>query len=182
MDGFRPESETVIHSWGVWSLVEARGIAPDGAAMSRTFVRSPGVVAVVAITETDGIVNIVLIHQYRAALASTAWELPAGMRDVIGESTTDAARRELREETGYTAQKLTALGELVQAPGITNSTVHLFLATGLTLGERNPQGPEETAMEVHVIPLATARTMVEHNEINNATAVVGILRASQLLL
>ena len=177
---FEPGLLAELHRWGVWTLVAQQFHDPDGEPFERTFVRSPGVVAVVPLLETAQGKHIVMVRQYRPALDTVLWEIPAGMRDVPGEPLVDAARRELAEETGYSGGTWETLGSIAQSPGMTNSIVHLFLARGVIPGRAAPQGPEERRMSVHVVPLTEAVSMVEHGEVINAIAVVGILRAARL--
>lgn len=180
MTKFASGQSKTIHHWGVWSLVEQSFRAPDGEEFDRTYVRSPGVVAVVPLIETARGVDVVLVRQYRPALDAVLWEVPAGMLDVADEPVEDAARRELREETGFHGGVWSSLGRIVQAPGMTNSTVHLFLAQGVVPGAALPQGPEERSMSVHHLPLEEAIAMIEECEIVNAIAVAGILRVARL--
>lgn len=154
--------------------------APDGELFDRTYVLSPGVVAVVPLIESALGVEVVLVRQYRPALDAVLWEVPAGMLDVPDELIEDAARRELREETGYHGGVWSSLGRIVQAPGMTNSTVHLFMAQGVAPGASLPQGPEERSMSVHRVPLVDAVMMIQEGEIVNAIAVAGILRVARL--
>lgn len=178
---FTPGAFTEIHRWGVWSLVEQGFSDPAGQSFVRTFVRSPGVVAVVPLVETARGVEVVLVRQYRPALDAVLWEIPAGMRDIPDEPLEDAARRELAEETGFHGGRWDLLGSIVQSPGMTNSIVHMFVARGITRGTARPQGPEEQRMTVHTVPLAEAVRMVEGGQITNAIAVVGILRVARLV-
>jgi ADP-ribose pyrophosphatase len=103
------------------------------------------------------------------------------MRDVEGEDPQSTALRELREETGFTSKDVRPLGQILQAPGITNATVHLYLAVGLTEVAMERHGPEEDDMTVEVLLLDDALRMIETGEIDNAMAVVGLLRTDQLL-
>lgn len=180
MGAFEPGPFAELHHWGVWSLVAQQFRDPDGEHFERTFVRSPGVVAVVPLLDTPQGAHIVMVRQYRPALDTVLWEIPAGMRDVPDEPLEVAARRELAEETGYHGGRWAALGSIAQSPGMTNSIVHLFLAHGVEPGTAAPQGPEERRMSVHVVPLVKAASMVDRGEITNAIAVVGILRAARL--
>lgn len=178
MGEFRPGPVSVVHEWGPWSLVRQTFTDPDDHEFDRTYVRSPGVVAVVALDGSGDDTRIVMVRQYRPAVGETLWELPAGMRDVPGEPPVETAKRELAEETGYRARSWLHLGRCVQSPGTSNATADFFLATGLTAGRSTPQGPEERRMGVHVITLHEARRMVEEGEIINALAVIGVLRAA----
>jgi len=174
--GFRPGPVTLIHEWGVWSLVRRSFVGPGGAQFDRTFVRSPGAVAVVAVDGVGDDAKVLLVRQYRASFATDFWELPAGMRDVAGESLEETAHRELLEETGFTARHWSHLCSVAQAPGISNATVEIFYARSLVAGKARPQGPEEHSMSTQFVGLGEAVEMIRRSEIVNAVAVIGILR------
>jgi ADP-ribose pyrophosphatase len=175
---FRPEPANVIHEWGSWSLVNQSFLAPGGESFERTFVRSPGVVAVVALDGDGPDARIVLLRQYRPSVGESLWEIPAGMRDVPGETPRETAERELVEETGYRARTWTHLGTVVPSPGTSSAVVDLFVASDLSDGMPRPQGPEESAMSMHLVPLGEAKRMVDDGEIVNALAVIGVLKVA----
>jgi ADP-ribose pyrophosphatase len=122
-----------------------------------------------------------MVRQYRPALNTYSLEIPAGMRDMAGEDPQATALRELQEETGFTTRDVRPIGQILQAPGITNAAVHLYLALGLTEVAMDRHGPEEDDMTVEVLLLDDAIRMIETGEIDNAMAVVGLLRADRLL-
>jgi ADP-ribose pyrophosphatase len=175
---FQALSRRVIHEWVAWRLVEQDFVDPNGGSFSRTFVESPGVVVVAAIDESD---QIVMVRQYRPALDMMLWELPAGMRDVDGESPLDCAKRELLEETGFSAVNWQGLGQIAQSPGSSNSIAELFLARGLEPGMPCPHGPEEEHVVIRSVPLIDAVEMVLNGEVINSLAIIGILRAERLV-
>jgi ADP-ribose pyrophosphatase len=122
-----------------------------------------------------------MVRQYRPALNTYSLEIPAGMRDMAGEDPQATALRELQEETGFTTRDVRPIGQILQAPGITNAAVQLYLALGLTEVAMDRHGPEEDDMTVEVLLLDDAIRMIETGEIDNAMAVVGLLRADRLL-
>lgn len=93
------------------------------------WVKKKDIVAVFPITNDN---KIVLIKNYRVPLERYVIEIPAGLLDKEGENPEDAARRELFEEAGYTAEHLFRLPSTPSAAGITNMIRHCFIATGLT--------------------------------------------------
>ena len=102
----------------------------EGRVAVREVIHHPGAAAVVAIAD-DG--RTVLVRQWRHAVAKPMWEICAGTRD--GDEEFDVcARRELTEETGYTAAQWRRLGAGAVSPGYSDEFVHLFLAQGLTAG------------------------------------------------
>jgi ADP-ribose pyrophosphatase len=143
---------------------------------------APGATGIVPIRcNANGQYEVVMVRQYRPALGAYSLEIPAGMRDVAGEDPQATALRELQEETGFTSSDVRTLGQILQAPGITNAAVQLFLAIGLTEVAMDRHGPEEDDMTVEILLLDEAIRMIETGEIDNAMAVVGLLRADRVL-
>lgn len=170
-------SDTSLHRWAMFELVERSVDAPDGSSFSRTFVHTPGAVATVAITDAG---DVVLVEQFRASLGGTLLELPAGMRDVDGEDPAETARRELREETGYVATDLEPVGTCYSSPGVTDSSVMVYLATGLVRGRAETHGPEEDEMLVHEIGFAAALEMISDGRIRDSKTVFGLLLVARM--
>ena len=180
-DPFRFTKRRVIHEWGVWSLVTDHFDVDGGEPFARTHLTTPGAVAVVA-TDTDGPdCSVVLVHQYRATVRATCWELPAGMCDVEDEPRIETAKRELREEAGLVARTWREIGGVRQASGISNAHGTIFWAHGLEPVQDERHGPEEVAMTVHRRPLVEVLGMIDSGEMDNSLAVIGILRVARLL-
>jgi ADP-ribose pyrophosphatase len=178
MRPFEAGERRTLHEWAAWRLVEREFCDPEGNGFSRTFVDSPGVVAIAAV---DGDRQLVMVRQYRPALDMVLWEIPAGMRDVEGETPLDCAKRELREETGYVGSTWRQIGQVAQSPGTSNSVAELYLASDLQRGEASPQGPEEMSSSIHLVDLDEAVRMVERGEVINSLAIIGILRAVSMV-
>jgi ADP-ribose pyrophosphatase len=174
--GFTRHSPESLHAWAWWELLRGEFLSPDGESFERTWVRSPGAVGVVAVDDSD---RVVLVRQYRPALHSLTWEIPAGLRDVPGEDPAATARRELQEEVGVTAVSIVPLGRIMSAPGISDSEVSLYLAEGLRTVEATPHGPEERHMTVHWLPFDEALRMAEDGDITDSKTVAGLLLASR---
>lgn len=182
MAHFERTKRTVLHEWVLWKLVQSHFTSPTGEQFVRTYVESPGATGIVPIRlNSQGVFEIILVRQYRPALGGYSLEIPAGMRDVVGEDPEMTARRELQEETGFIADSVRSLGQILQAPGITNAAVQLYLAVGLTSVPMDRHGPEEDDMTVIEMTLDEALIKIETGEIDNAMAVVGILRADRIL-
>jgi nudix-type nucleoside diphosphatase (YffH/AdpP family) len=166
----------------IWEVVVGSFRDPAGETFTRDIVRSPGAVAVVPlIREPDGSHSVVLLRQYRAAFAREIVEVPAGMRDVDGEDPEQTARRELIEETGYDAGSLRLLHRFYPSTGMTDSVLHVYLATDLRHVGRQMHGPEEAHMEVFTVPFADAVGMVVSGEIADAKSTIGLLLADRLV-
>jgi len=157
--------------------VEQRTVrTPAGGLIERVVILHPGAVAVVALCGDD----IVLISQYRAPVDYVIVEIPAGKLDKVGEDKPSAARRELAEETGYVADELIHLIDLLTGVGFTDEVISIYLAPSVEPGEPSPEGAEETAAVVHTMPFAEAHEAVVRGTITDAKTVAGILLAGQL--
>lgn len=175
--GFSIENDSIVHKWAMFRLVRRVARSPRGEVFERTFVSTPGAVATVAVTE-DG--EVLLVSQYRASLGAVIREIPAGMRDIEGEDPAVTAVRELKEETGYTTTKIEFLGTCLSSPGVTDSSVDVYLATDLREGQSEPHGPEEDEMTLEVLPFADALRLVETGHITDAKTAFGLLMAARL--
>lgn len=183
MSGFRHVDDRLVHQGHIWHVAVARFEAPDGETFERDVVRSPGAVAAVPLLfDAEGSPSVVLVRQYRAPFDEMVLEIPAGMRDVPDEPTVVTAARELVEEVGLVAGRLAPLHAFYPSAGMTNSVLHLFLATELTTVERETHGPEEAHSEVVHLPLGEALAMVESGEIRDAKTIIGLLLVERQLL
>jgi ADP-ribose pyrophosphatase len=133
-------------------------------------------VGVVPVHE-DG--SVTLVRQYRVALDDDLWEVPAGLRDVHGESTATTAQRELAEEAGLRADRLDHLVTFHNSPGFTDEAVVVYEATGLSEVPDDRQGIEEQHMLVERIPLAEALVMVDDGRITDAKTVIALLAVAR---
>ncbi|CAN5252696.1 ADP-ribose diphosphatase [soil metagenome] len=147
---------------------------PGGGSARREVVEHYGAVAIAALDDDD---HIVLVYQYRHPVGRRLWELPAGLLDVAGEAPHLSAARELEEETGLAAEHWSVLTDIVAAPGFSDESVRIYLATGLREIERPDAHDEAADMAIDRRPLAEAVQMVFAGEIVNSLAVAGILAA-----
>ena len=173
--GFRHVAESLIYEGHVWNVVAATFESPSGEHFERDIVRSPGAVGVVPLLHRDGVATVVFVRQYRPPLDRVVLEIPAGIRDVPGEPTEVTATRELAEEVGLEAGRLEYLTNYYTSGGMTDSILHLYLATELRAVDPAAHGPEEEHMEVVELPLTTAVEMVMRGEIHDAKTVIGLL-------
>ena len=190
MSGFRHLGERLVHQGHLWRVVVAEFAGPDGVPFQRDIVRSPGAVAVVpllrpsAAPRGSGSVadwSVILVRQFRPAIGAEVVEVPAGMRDVEGEAPVVTARRELVEEVGYEADVVEPLTCFHQSVGMTDSTTHVFVATGLRHVGDDRKGPEETAMTTLVVPLREALEQVAAGVITDAKTALGLLLTERWL-
>jgi ADP-ribose pyrophosphatase len=153
--------------------------APDGSVVQRDVVRHPGAVAVVPVLD-DG--RAVLVRQWRAAVGESVLEIPAGLRDVPGEPVEVTARRELAEEVGFRATgELVPLSSFWTAVGLLDEVCHVFLATGLVSCDVSPQGAEEEAMTIELVPLDDVPAMVADGRLRDSKTIIGLLLAREHL-
>ncbi len=149
-------------------------VLPDGSSVVREIVEHvPAVVIVPYLLETQ---EVLFVEQYRDAVGQVLLELPAGLID--GQETPEAAaRRELREETGYEASAFTAMGWYYSSAGFTNERLYVYLATGLNdLG--TGVDPQEI-MAMRRLPLSEAIAQVTSGAIVDAKTIIGLLQLQQ---
>lgn len=150
-------------------------LMPDGRTAVREVVEHNGGV-MVAPLDSDG--NLYFVDQFRYPYFEVVTELPAGKLEK-GEDPYEAGIRELKEETGMTAEKIISLGKLYPSPGYCGEIIHLYLATGLTYGEQSPDDDE--FLEVKKIHISKAVEMVMNGELPDSKTQVGILKIARLL-
>ena len=149
---------------------------PDGDVIQRDVVRHPGAVGVLPYDETTR--TVLLLQQYRHAPGMLLWEPPAGLRDVPDEPPLETAQRELYEEAHLRSGQWNVLVEAYNSPGITDETLLIYLARGLTevADADRHNGEHEEAYLVHAwVPLDDAVRLVLARDLRNPTTVMGIL-------
>ncbi len=175
MAEFRLVSSVHVLDTEVFEVRRERAEHPSGAALDRhVTVNAPA--TVILPLGSDG--RILLIRQYRLPVRRRLWELPAGRCDP-GESEEETARRELIEETGYRAGKLTRLLDFFPAPGFASERMIAFLAEELTAGEAEPEPYE--LIETRWVERTEALEMIRVNEIQDAKTIGTILYCQTFL-
>jgi 8-oxo-dGDP phosphatase len=167
------ESETV-YVGKIFALRADEVQMPGGGSARREVVEHYGAVAILAIDEDA---NIVMVYQYRHPVGRRLWELPAGLLDMGGEPPHITAARELEEEAGLSATNWRVLVDLVSAPGFSDESVRVYLATGLSDVGRPDAHDEEADLVVRRFAIDEAVRMALNGEITNAITVSGILAA-----
>lgn len=145
------------------------GTAADGRPFTRDVVLHPGAVVILPVLDAE---TVVLLRNLRPVVGETLWEVPAGTVEP-NEPLDACAKRELLEETGYTAAKWRSLGFLYASPGVLDEKLHLFVAEELTAGEMRLEADEE--IEPKVVPLADAIRMCLSGVIKDAKTITSLL-------
>jgi ADP-ribose pyrophosphatase len=168
IDGERKYTGRVI------SLDVDRVRFPDGSTGEIEMIRHPGASAIVPVLSDAGgdDPQLLLIRQYRYATEGFVYEVPAGRLE-NNEAPEVCARRELREETGCTAERIEHVFTMFTTPGFTDEKIHVFLATGLTRGPHAREGDE--FIELVPVTLSRALEMIRTNEIVDAKTALAIL-------
>lgn len=151
-------------------------LEPSGVRTRRDIVHHSGSVVILAVEEGDSEPRVLLERQYRYAARQMLWELPAGRIDK-GENDLHAAKRELLEETGYTAKRWRRILRFYASPGFLAEAMNLYLARGLRAGPAQPE-PDEV-IHVRMVPLSAAVRMVMRGAIKDGKTISGILWLSQ---
>jgi ADP-ribose pyrophosphatase len=167
-----------VYTGRVMALRSDRVTMPGGRVATREILEHPGAVAVAALDADD---RRMMIHQYRHAVGRRLWELPAGLLDVAGEDPLEAAKRELAEEAGITAEDWSVLLDVVPSPGFSDESIRVFLARGVTEVGRPAMGDDEEAdLTLKWVSMPVAVRMVLAGTIVNATTVSAVLAAHVL--
>jgi 8-oxo-dGTP pyrophosphatase MutT (NUDIX family) len=156
-----------LHACGIFELKQVRFRPPDSRPAHWFYlIDAPHWINVIPLTDDD---RVLLIRQYRFGTEETTLEIPGGMCDP-GESPALAARRELREETGYDASSLVEIGWVHPNPAIQNNRCYTYLARGLHRAGAPVPDPHESFEQLSV-PLSSIPDMIERREITHALVV-----------
>jgi len=152
---------------------------PDGARATREVVRHPGAVCVVPLTDKN---EVLLVRQYRYPEATVMTEIPAGKLEPgehSEEHFADAARRELREETGAVCDRLTFIGDFYSSPAILDEVIHMYLAEGLHMGDASPDDDE--FLNLISMPLDALCDMAARGEITDGKTQAAVLKVRYII-
>ncbi|MBQ5953321.1 MAG: NUDIX hydrolase [Lachnospiraceae bacterium] len=149
---------------------------PNGDLSVREVIAHVEAVCVVPV-DADG--NVILERQYRYPIDAVITEIPAGKLDKEGEDPLEGAKRELREETGITADRWTDLGLFVPAAAYCAETIRMYLAQDLHQGKQ--QLDEDEFLDVFRMPLKDAVQLVMDGKIPDAKTQAALLKAARLL-
>jgi len=162
-----------------FKLVTGTFADPAGFTFERDYVRHPGAVVVVPLE--DDREHVLMVRQYRASVDKIILELPAGKLDVVGEALPAAARRELGEEVGKSAKKVSEIGHFYNSPGFTDERTTCFLAEGLSEIGRESDGIEEEHMTIASIALADVWRLAKSGALVDAKTLLAVAFAEHFL-
>jgi ADP-ribose pyrophosphatase len=164
-----------LYQGKVFSLQRDTVIEPGGVRAERDIIMHPGSVVVLPIFQ-DG--RVLLIRQYRHSVGQYLWELVAGRKEPK-ETPTVGARRELLEETGYTAKRLRKLLRVIPTPGFVREWMWIFAAEGLVAGTAQPE--EDEKITSRIFTLQQVESMIRSGSLCDAKSICGLLFYMQSL-
>jgi ADP-ribose pyrophosphatase len=171
----RPISGELVYDGKLLQVRRDKVRLPDGATAEREYIRHPGAVVIIALLETG---ELLMERQFRYPLGRDMIELPAGKIDP-GEPPLDTAKRELLEETGYSASEWRHLATIHLAIGYSDEHIEIFLARQLTRSEAKLDAEE--FLEVFALSLASALEWVREGRITDAKTLSALLWAEKVL-
>lgn len=163
-----------VYKGKIFDITDDEILLSDGLKRHREIIHHPGGVVICALKD-DG--NLLLVKQYRYAVKSVQTELPAGRLEK-GEDPFEAAKRELREETGYIAKNWESLGYIFTTFGICDEKLYLFKATDLTFDKPDPD--EGEILDYFELPLNEVYNLIKNGTINDAKTICALMRAFKL--
>ena len=149
---------------------------PNGNEVTRELFKHWGAVCVVPVTDDD---NVIMERQFRYPLNRVITEIPAGKLDSQEEDRLDAAKRELWEETGFTADNWVSLGDFCPAAAYSSERITMYLATGLHWGERHLD--QDEFLNVYEAPMETVIQEIMDGKIDDGKTIAAILKADRYL-
>ena len=171
----RVDGKTVFHG-ALLHVVDDTVSLPNGNTAHRELIRHVGAVCVVPLTEKN---EVIVERQYRYPVARVLTEIPAGKLDSKQENRLEAAKRELREETGVTADEMIDLGEFFPAAAYSDELITLYLARGLHFGARELD--EDEFLNVRRVPITELLADIMAGKIPDAKTQMAILKVARYL-
>ncbi len=161
-----------IYNGKIIHLVCDKVLLPNGDEAPREVCMAIDAVAIIPILD-DG--RVIMERQYRYPQGRVMLEIPAGKLNEPGEDTLEAAKRELREETGAIAERYVCLGKTVPSAAMLTEKITIYLAEGITFTDRELDDDE--FLDVEFIPLDKLYEMVMAGEICDSKTEIAVLKA-----
>jgi ADP-ribose pyrophosphatase len=158
----------LLHQGQLISLYSDQVHLPDGRTTHYDIVRHPGGAVIVAVNSNE---DICLLRQFRHAVGGNIWELPAGCLEP-DEAPVEAAKRELLEETGYSAHNWNELGSIIPSPGFCNEVLWIYKAEDLKKGETAKDRDE--FLEPHWFSMNRIHQMIKAGGVRDAKTLAAI--------
>ena len=171
-----PFASEMIYEGKILHVERWQVTCPNGRSATREIVVHKGAAAVVPVCP-DG--TTLLVRQHRVAVDRVTLEIPAGKLDSVSEDPLDCAVRELEEETGLRAGRMTLLTSLLTTPGFCTEKIAIYLAQDLTQGQTHPD--EDEFLDLVRIPLEEAVARIMRGEIRDSKTICGLLMAKEAL-
>lgn len=162
-------SSREVYRCSLFRVAEEEARDATGYEIKRCIVRHPGSAVMMAVDPKN---RLLLVRQYRLPAEKNLWELPAGKLDG-GEKPLQAAKRELREETGYRAKTWKKLLSFYPSPGYIGEKMTIFLATDLEQGEAEPMDDERIETRWFTVPQID--TMIRLNKVEDGKTMIGFM-------
>jgi 8-oxo-dGDP phosphatase len=176
---FEVISSETLYEGAIFALRADKVRMPGGRIATREKVEHFGAVAVAALDDQD---RLVMIYQYRPAIGRRLWEMPAGLLDGgSDEEPVEAAKRELVEEVGVTADDWSTLVDVVGCPGFADESVRVYLARGLREVDRPDAADDEEAdLVIRRVPLPDLVTGAMAGDLVNGPCIAGVFAAAEV--
>jgi 8-oxo-dGTP pyrophosphatase MutT (NUDIX family) len=168
-------NRTTLHRGRVFKLVRENVTLANGVTVDLDMIRHPGASAMIPMADKN---TVILIKQYRHAVGEFIWEIPAGTLDP-GETPFECAKRELIEETGFSANVWQKMGEITPVPGYSDERIHIFLAASLVRAKQNLDRDE--MLNVHSVSVDDAIEMIHQGKIQDGKTIAGLFMATHWL-
>ena len=168
-------STSILHQGRIFKLQRENITLGEGVVVDMDIIRHPGASAIVPMSHDD---SLMLIKQYRHAIGDFIWEIPAGTCNPH-ETPLDCAKRELIEETGFSANIWEKLGEITPVPGYSDERIYIFVSSDLTPARQNLDKDE--MLDVHEMRLDEAVKMIHGGLIQDSKTICGLYLATHWL-
>lgn len=169
-------SSSLVYDGRLLKVYKDKISLPSGKESTREYIFHFGASAIVPLLDNG---SVIVERQFRYPFSRVMLEIPAGKLDSKEEDRLEAAKRELKEETGYSADEWIDLGEMYPSVAYTTESISLFLARGLKKGERKLD--EDEFLNIEEIPLTTLVDMVMKGEIKDSKTQIALLKTAKIV-